>query len=53
MMVVAFEVKHHFLDKDQKLHLTHESLVTLQAQMTKAEVHSGLHVSKSFLWGMK
>jgi hypothetical protein len=30
-----------------------ESLMTLQAQITKAEVHSGLHVSKNFSWGMK
>jgi kinesin family protein 15 len=39
LMVAALEAEHQFLDKDQKLHLTQKSLVTLQAQMTEAEVH--------------
>ncbi|CAM6042219.1 unnamed protein product [Sphagnum compactum] len=39
LMVAALEAEHQFLDKDQKLHLTQKSLVTLQARMTEAEVH--------------
>ncbi|CAK9213743.1 unnamed protein product [Sphagnum troendelagicum] len=39
LMVEALEAEHQFLDKDQKLHLTQKSLVTLQARMTEAEVH--------------
>ncbi|CAK9267606.1 unnamed protein product [Sphagnum jensenii] len=39
LMVAALEAEHQFLDKDQKLHLTQKHLVTLQAQMTEAEVH--------------
>ncbi len=39
LMVLALEAEHQFLEKDQKLHLTQKSLVTLQARMTEAEVH--------------
>jgi hypothetical protein len=46
MMVVALEIEHQFLDKDQKLHLTHESLMTLQTQMTKTEVHTTSRVEE-------
>ncbi len=39
LMVLALEAEHQFLEKDQKLHLTQKSLLTLQARMTEAEVH--------------
>jgi hypothetical protein len=52
MMVATLEVEHQFFDKDQKSHLTQESLMTLQGQMIEVKVHERplfSHIKKLFM----